>query len=198
MKEQRILVVYATNSGTTADVAKAVGEELGKDGAQVDVRRIDEVTGVEPYSAVVIGAPMIVGWHRAAVGFVKKHRQALGRIPVAYFVTAMSLTDTGVKDVKGMPVCADPMLLKPPHTPGKLGLKENYATIPHYLDPVLPSKTGVTPVNVAFFGGKLQMYRLKWWQALFVMIVIQAPPGGSFNWPFIRDWAASLRPAFNN
>ena len=85
-----VLVAYATNSSSTEEVAQAVAEELGRDGAQVDVRRLEEVTSVEPYSAVVIGAPMIVGWHRAALGFVKKYRQALSRVPVAYFFTAMS------------------------------------------------------------------------------------------------------------
>ena len=69
---KKILVAYATNAGSTAEIAQAVGEELSKDGAQVDVRLIDEVTAVEGYDAVVVGAPMIMGWHRTAVKFVKK------------------------------------------------------------------------------------------------------------------------------
>ncbi len=62
----KILVAYTTNSGTTEEVAQAIGEELGKRGNAVDVRRLEEVTSLEGYQAVVVGAPMILGWHRAA------------------------------------------------------------------------------------------------------------------------------------
>src|SRR5512135_1537715 len=114
MPAHKILVAYTTNSGTTADVAQAIGEELGKDGAQVDVRRIEEVTSLDTYTAVVVGGPMILGWHRTAVQFVKKHQQALSRVPVAYFLTAMSLTRTGETSVDGVPIYVDAMLAKAP------------------------------------------------------------------------------------
>jgi menaquinone-dependent protoporphyrinogen IX oxidase len=190
---KRILVAYTTNAGTTADVAKVIGEELGREGAQVDVRRLEEVANLEAYSAVVVGAPLIVGWHPAAKGFVKKHRAALSRVPVAYFVTAMRLTDTGETTVEGVPVCVDPGVLTPPKNPARLGFKERYATLGNYLKPMLNSARGVRPVSVGFFGGVLALYTLKWWQAFFVMLVIQAPPGGSHNLPLIREWAAGLR-----
>ena len=64
--QKAVLVAYASNAGSTADVAKAVGEELARDGARVDVRSISELSGadVSGYDAVVVGAPMILGWHR--------------------------------------------------------------------------------------------------------------------------------------
>ena len=54
---KRMLIAYATNAGSTAEVAAAVGEELGKAGVQVEVRQIDETTPIEGYDAVVVGAP---------------------------------------------------------------------------------------------------------------------------------------------
>ena len=94
--ESRILVAYASNAGSTADVAKAVGEELSLSGMQVDVRPIRDLDGVDLslYSGVVVGAPMILGWHRSAEKFVKAHQAELARVPVAFFATAMSLTAT--------------------------------------------------------------------------------------------------------
>lgn len=192
MQTQRILVAYTTNAGTTADVAQAIGEELGRGGAQVDVRRLEEVKSLDPYTAVVVGAPMIMGWHRAAIKFVRQHQQALRRIPVAYFVTATRLTGTGETQVDGVPLCVDPAVVFPPTHPGRLGLKERYATPANYLRPVLRAARSVRPVSIGFFGGRLEMYRLKWWQALFVMVVIQAPPGGSHDFPLIRQWAGEL------
>jgi menaquinone-dependent protoporphyrinogen IX oxidase len=163
----------------------------------VDVRRLEEVAGLEAYRAVVVGAPMIMGWHRAAVKFVKRNQRALSRVPVAYFFTARSLTLTGETAVDGIPVSVDATLAKPPRAAHRLSFRERYATVTNYLRPVLKAAPLVRPLNAAFFCGKLEMYRLKPLQMLFVLLVIQAVPGGVHNWPFIREWAAGLRPEFS-
>jgi menaquinone-dependent protoporphyrinogen oxidase len=191
---KRVLVAYATNSGSTGDVARVMGEELGKDGDLVDVRRIEEVDSLQGYQAVVVGAPMILGWHRGAVKFVKQHRQALGQVPVAFFATAMSLTQTSDRPAGGIPIYLDPGLCTPPHHPGRLSLKERYARVSNYLRPMLKAAPSVRPVEIGFFGGKLELFRLKFLQMLFVMVIIQAPPADLRNWPAIREWAAHLRP----
>jgi menaquinone-dependent protoporphyrinogen IX oxidase len=193
MSTKKILITYTTNAGSTAAVAETIAAELNQNGAQVDLRRLEEVTSLEEYTAVVIGAPMIVGWHRAALKFVKTHQQALSHVPVAYFFTAVSLTQTGETSIDEVPVSLDPALAKPPQKANQLSLKERYALPANYLRPALKAAPPVKPVSVAFFNGKLELYRLKWWQVLFVLVVIQAKPGGYHNMPFIREWAAGLR-----
>jgi menaquinone-dependent protoporphyrinogen oxidase len=89
-----ILIVYTTNAGSTAEVAEMIAEEIGQAGDQVDVRRIEEVNSVAGYDAVIVGAPMILGWHGKARKFVRQHRQALSKIKTAYFCMAMMLTAT--------------------------------------------------------------------------------------------------------
>jgi menaquinone-dependent protoporphyrinogen IX oxidase len=64
------------------------------------------------------------------------------------------------------------------------------------LRPALKAAPQVKPVSVGFFGGKLELFRLKWWQALFVMLVIGAQPGDQRNWPIIVKWASQLRSDF--
>jgi menaquinone-dependent protoporphyrinogen IX oxidase len=159
----------------------------------VQVRRLEEVTSVEPYDAVVVGAPMMMGWHGAAVKFVKKHQQALSQKPVAFFLTAMNLTQTDEKGIGAIPIYVDPALAKPPKNAKRLSLKERYATVANYLRPALEAAPLVKPVSAGFFGGKLELYRLPFLQMLFVLLVIQAQPGDLRNWPAIREWAASLR-----
>jgi menaquinone-dependent protoporphyrinogen oxidase len=193
MQTKKVLVAYTTNAGTTADVAQAIGEELGKAGAQVDVRRLEEVTSLESYTAVVVGGPMIMGWHSAAVKFVKKHQRALSQVPVAYFLTAMSLTQTGETSVDAVPIFVDAMLAKAPKNAARLSFQERYATVTNYLRPVLKAAPPVKPVSVGFFGGKLELYRLNLLQKLFVLLAIQAQPGDFRHWPVIREWAAGLR-----
>lgn len=189
---KKILVAYATNSGSTAEVAQAVGEELSKNGSQVEVQQIKDVISLSGYDAVVVGAPMIMGWHLSAVNFVKKNAQALSKMRTAYFMTAASLTQTEHGNYGEISISMDPRLAKPPKNPGLLSFKERYSTVDNYVPSALKAAPGVKPVSVALFGGRLDLFRLKWWQKLFVLIVIQAQPGEFRNWSFIREWAASL------
>ena len=193
---KRILVTYATMAGSTGDVARAVGEEIAKSGVQVDVLPLGEVKGLEAYDGVVVGGPMIMGWHRAALGFLKKHREAFQRIPLAVFVMAMSLTQTGETSVGGVPLFVDEKLPKPPEKEGGLNFRERYVRLSNYLQPILRATRPVKPVTIGFFGGRLEYGRLKWWAVLFAMVIIQAGAGDRRNWTAIRSWAAGLPAAF--
>ena len=192
----KILVTYATLSGTTVEVAQAVGEEIAKSEAQVDVLPVTQVKSLAGYDAVVVGGPMVAGWHRNALGFLGKHRKELGRIPVAVFVTAMSLTTPSITALDGVPLCIDDGLPKPPKQPGRLSFRERYAQVGNYARPIIGVLRPAKPVGIAFFGGRLEYGRLPWWAVVFVILIIQAPPGNKHNWPFIRNWAAGLPAAF--
>jgi len=161
----------------------------------VDVRRIKDVGDLSAYHAVLVGGPMIIGWHKEAKRFLRKHRGALSQMPVAYFITALNLTNTSQESVAGVPIYYDPRLPKAPANPDKLSFKENYATPARYLTPVLKKASKVKPVSVGFFGGKLDYGTLNILHMLFVMLVIGARPGDHRNWEAIRAWGASLRPA---
>ncbi len=133
-----------------------------------------------------------MGWHRAALGFLKKHRGAFQRIPLAVFVMCMSLTQTGETSVGGVPVVVDEKLPKPPEQEGRLNFRERYARLSNYVRPILAATRPAKPVNIGFFGGRLEYGRLKWWAVLFVMLIIQAPAGDRRNWTAIQSWAAGL------
>jgi menaquinone-dependent protoporphyrinogen oxidase len=190
----KVLVAYVSNAGSTVEVAQFIGQELGRDGAQVDVRTIRQIEDIGAYQAVLVGGPMIMGWHREAVNFVRRHQLALSRVPVAYFLMAMSLTKTPEMALDATQVYVDPTLAKAPGDDSKLSLRENYATISSYLKPVLTKAPQVRPVSVGFFAGKLDYMRLGLFQRLFVMFVIAAQAGDRRNWDAIRGWAAGLRP----
>lgn len=184
----KILVTYATNAGSTAKVAQAIADELGKNAA-VETLPLDKVTSLEPYSAVVLGAPMIVGWHRGALAFLKCNQATLGQKPLAIFVTCVNLTKTDQTSLEGVPLFIDEKLPKAPKNSARLGFKENYSTPKNYLSPILKL---VKPVSIGIFGGSLQYFNLKWWQAAFALLIIQAQPGDKRNWKAIAEWAKSL------
>jgi menaquinone-dependent protoporphyrinogen IX oxidase len=105
---------------------------------------------------------MIMGWHRQAMGFLKKHRQALQRIPLAVFVMAISLTQTGETNVGGVSIYVDDQLPKPPAHPGHLRFRERYARLSNYVQPILKAVRPVRPASIGVFGGRLEYGRLKW------------------------------------
>jgi menaquinone-dependent protoporphyrinogen oxidase len=189
---KRILVTYASLGGSTVEVAQAVAEEIARSEVQVDVLPLGEVKSLADYDGVVLGGPMIMGWHRQAMGFLKKQRQALQRIPLAVFVMAISLTQTGETNVGGVPVYVDDQLPKPPEQPDHLRFRERYARLSNYVQPILRAIRPVRPASIGVFGGRLEYGRLKWWAVLFVMLIIQAPAGDRRNWVAIRAWAAEL------
>ena len=188
----RVLLVCATRHGSTLEVADAVAEELRAAGHEVDQRLAAEAPGPAGYNAVVVGGPMIMGWHRRAVRYVKKHRGELERLPTALFITAASLTETGETDIQGVPIVQDPWLAKAPRDAAKLRYKERHALPQHYLGAVLKKAAPVRPRSVAFFAGSLDLTTMNLFEKAFVLLVVGATPGDGRNWKVIREWGAGL------
>ena len=81
-----VLVAYATRAGSTQEVAEAVASTLREAGITVDVQPLRKVDRLDAYGGMVIGAPLFMfRWHKDAVGFLKRHREALAGRPVAVF-----------------------------------------------------------------------------------------------------------------
>lgn len=188
----RVLLVYATRHDSTREIAEAVAAELCASFGEVEVR---EAAGAPPpvgYEAVVVGGPMIMGWHRDAERYVKAHRQSLARVPFAVFVTAASLTEDGAADVAGVPVAKDPWLVKAPRDARRLRRKERYALPSHYLGDILKVCAPARPRSAAFFAGSLDLTTMNVLEKLFVLLVIGATPGDGRHWDYVREWAAGL------
>lgn len=194
----KILVTYATMSGSTAEVAQVIGEEIAGTGCEIEVLPLEKVSNLRLYRAVILGAPMIMGWHRSATAFLKKHRKELAHTPLVLFALAMSLTSSEETTISDVPVCMDPILAKPPKDSKHLTFRENYASISHYAAPMLVACGKNLPLSIAFFGGKLEIYRLPLWAKLFVTLIVQAPAGERRNWQAIRSWASSLPELINH
>ena len=156
------------------------------------MRLASETSEPSRYDAVVVGGPMIRGWHKDALKFVVKHRVELAARPTAFFITAASLTDTGENEVKGVPIVKDPWLAKRPRDQAKLGRKERYALPSHYLGDILAKVAPLRPRLAAFFAGSLDLTTMGFLDKFFVLLVVGAAPGDGRNWQAIREWARAL------
>jgi menaquinone-dependent protoporphyrinogen oxidase len=88
----RILVTYASRTGSTIGVAQAIAAVLTESGAQVDVIPMPEVKDLSPYRAVVAGSAIQGGaWLPEAMQFIQSHKTTLNQKPFAAFLTCMTL-----------------------------------------------------------------------------------------------------------
>jgi menaquinone-dependent protoporphyrinogen oxidase len=125
----RILVAYASSSGSTAEVAEAIGGVLRQMDVPVDVCNAAEVTTLQPYSAVVVGSSIHGGrWLPEAIQFVEQFKAILATLPVAYFTTCLTMAK---------------------------GDEESRRIVLSYLDPVLRLAPNVKPVGLGLFAGSL-------------------------------------------
>jgi len=198
---KKILVAYGTKSGSTGEVAEAIGKAVRAGGAMVDVYPAKDVTEVSSYDAVIVGSPILYGkWHSEAARFMERHQEVLSRIPVAFFITCLELTKTLEEKKRDMSIYVDPSLGRPPWTEGKLTFFEKGHLLSAFLDPMLKKVPKVKPFSVGVFRGKLDYSKLDFISLLIMKLIRltykRAPEGDFRNWEAIESWAASLRPAF--
>ena len=78
----KILVAYASRTGSTAEVAEAIGQTLAESGAQVDVLPVQDIKDLAPYRAVVAGSAIRGGkWLPEALQFMQTYQAALAQKP---------------------------------------------------------------------------------------------------------------------
>ena len=131
---KKILVAYESNCGSTSGVAQTIADVLCRQGMNVDVRRIKNITDVSAYEGMVIGSAVkSSSWYPDAIRFVKDHQDHLIRIPVAYFLTCLALyTDT----------------------------QKTREQAQSYFDSVLKAAPEVTPQAMEAFAGSLDYSKL--------------------------------------
>lgn len=167
MMSSRILVTYATRTGSTVGVAEAIGKTLAENGAQVEVLPMQDVKDLAPYQAVIAGSAIQgQNWLPEAVAFVRTHRSALSQKPFAIFTVCMTMT---IKDG---------------------------AYSEAIRDWVQPVRALVKPMSEGYFAGTLDISkvpsfadRLKF--RISVMTRVWSE-GDHRDWDAIRDWANDL------
>jgi len=83
---KKILIAYASATGSTVEVAEAIGKTLAERGFSVDVRPAKEKPAVDGYQAVIIGSAVQgAKWLPEAVDYVKDNQDTLQQLSVVLF-----------------------------------------------------------------------------------------------------------------
>ena len=166
----KILVTYASRTGSTIGVAEAIGKTLSESGAQVDILPMQEVKDLSPYNAVVAGSAIQDRqWLPEAIQFVQIHRTALNQKPFAMFAVCMTLA---------------------------MKNGENYR--PQISEWLAPARRLVRPVSESIFAGALDIRKIPSFgdRLKFRLSVLFGAwsEGDHRDWNAIREWADGLRP----
>lgn len=162
--ERKILVAYATRTGSTAEVAEGVAQRLCMAGMEADVRPIADVRDIEPYAGVVLGSAVrYASWLPEMHSFLAEHRESLALLPVAFFTMHM---------------------LALGETPEAIAERAKYTAKAREL---------VQPVHEVFLEGKIDLARLSFFDRLAVRLV-KSPVGDRRDWGRITAWADDLVP----
>ena len=164
--EKKILVAYASKCGSTAEVAKTIGQVLSESGVEVEVRAAHEVKTMKDYDAVVLGTAIRMNKPLGEMtSFAKKFNNELAQLPTAVFSLGLSM---------------------------KEDTAENRAETTNFIAPLveqLPSKK-----STAMFGGKFDLDTVS--PILRFMLSKDTSgamaPGDYRDWNAINTWANSL------
>ena len=92
----RVLIPYGTTEGLTARISDYVADVIRGHGHEADAVDLkgSEAPRPDAYDAVIVGASIHMGKHEAYVlDFVRKNRDALERLPSAFFSVSMAAHD---------------------------------------------------------------------------------------------------------
>ena len=82
----KVLIVYASRMGSTAEIASAIGDQLTRRGYEVDVHTAAAALDARLYDAVIVGSPLYLRrWHRDALGYLQAQAPDLAERPTWLF-----------------------------------------------------------------------------------------------------------------
>ena len=166
----KILITYASRTGSTAEIAEAIGKTLREDNAQVDISCMQDVIDLSPYRAVVVGSAIRKSkWLPEAMQFVRTHQETLRHKPLAMFSVCITLAMSNSEQYR--------------------------AAVAGWTAPV---RALIRPLSEGLFAGRLDFEKLPFsLDTLKLRATVAAgifPRGDRRDWNAIRAWAESLKP----
>jgi len=171
---RKILIAYASEFGSTGEVAVAIGDVLCQEGNTVETKWIKNVKDLNNYDQVIIGSAIHTDhWMSEATEFVTANQHILSKLPVAYFFTCLALSKLNEKAERKAMEYSDKL----------------FAMVPQ-----------VKPVSVGRFAGVLDFSKWSFFSRLIakgICSILRFKEGDYRDWDAIRAWAKNAQLKLN-
>jgi menaquinone-dependent protoporphyrinogen oxidase len=166
--DQKILVTYASRTGSTAEIAEAICKTLLQHGTQAELLPMGDVKDISPYAAVIIGSPIRKSrWLPEAVQFLQTHDGVLAKKRIATFTVCITLAMSNAEQYQ--------------------------RAVKKWIAPV---RAQAQPVSEGLFAGRLDFNKLPWTLDTLLFrgtVALGILPKGDYrDWNAVHAWAASL------
>ena len=109
--KKKLLIAYGTAAGSTEEVAQAIAEEARNTDFEVDVLPVETIKDLSGYDGIIVGSAVrmfrILPKTRR---FLRKHRRAIEKVPVAYFVVCLAMGEPTPENIEKANKYAEPMI----------------------------------------------------------------------------------------
>ena len=167
--KDKVLLAYASRSGSTAEIGEKITEVLRLAGIAVDLLPVDEVNELKEYSAVILGSAVYYGrWRKEAVKFLKAQEGALVDKKVWFFSS-------------GPAGDGDPV-----------ALLEGW-TFPPLLMEIADR---IQPQGTVVFHGVMDRSKMNFFES-WLLKKMEAPLGDFRDWDSIARWAEGIAAVLN-
>ncbi|MCD4676983.1 MAG: flavodoxin domain-containing protein [Desulfobacula sp.] len=191
---KKVLIVYDSEYGATHMVAKIIEKTLSN--SEIDVAlQLATSFNSDGYDTIIVGSPIHVGkCSKKIIKLLKDNCHVLRKKPVAFFFTCMSVTKH--EEIKTFPLFVDPDFNISNKQSKKMNFMEKNHTSSFYLNNLYPLIDGITPANIAFFKGNLNLNKLKFLQWVimkFAMFFLPEVKEGTFvSQNSVTKWSDDL------
>lgn len=163
----KILVGFATDYGSTQEVAEAIAKHMVELGRNAELLPLKQVRSLDGYSFVIMGAPLYMfHWHREAHSFLSRFRNTLENLPTAIFALG-------------------PMNDK----------EEEWTGSREHITKELAKYDWLKPAALEVFGGRFDPAKLRFPYSL-IPAMKSIPASDIRDWNKINAWADNLSARF--
>jgi menaquinone-dependent protoporphyrinogen IX oxidase len=199
---KKICILYDSVSGSTVEIADILKNELSLKSHKVDIVSIINHCDLNEYDVVIIGSPLRFGSFTPRMRkFIRKNKERLMEKPLFIYITLLYIVGiNNIPDFK-VPCYIDPSLgirviEKKDASPFDMGHSLGY-----YHNKIDNHLSGILPLGVALFNGRLVLKRLPLLERLFMKLALRLTTkekaGDFINPEAVRAWAADISSYMN-
>lgn len=194
---KRVSILYDTVSGSTAEIAEMLKDELSLRSCSVTLMSITKNCDLDDFDIVIIGSPLRFGGFTSGMRkFIRKNRDKLMSKPLFIYITLLYLTRIDNNSPFEMPCYIDPSLEVKSFVKNEASSMDVSHSLAYYHNKMAHHLQGIHPQGIAFFNGRLIIEKLPLLTRLFMKIVIRLTTkekeGDFINPHAVREWAIEI------